>query len=83
MMVNAQLFKFSPSSPLLLNRREVLETNASGDISLSHMPITPLFVYDTNHNKISYTSTGQTIHTSLPQYSEVHVDYYYSYNNGY
>jgi hypothetical protein len=83
-MTNAKCIIEEGRSTIDINRREVVETNESGTATVKYNIVEPMFVYDkmTGERVTTFTYTGDTIHTNL-KYTELIVDYYYDYDNGY
>ena len=84
LMTNAKCIVEEGQSTVDINRREVVETDESGTAIVKYNIVEPMFVYDkaTGEKVTTFTYTGDTIHTNL-KYTELIVDYYYNYDNGY
>jgi hypothetical protein len=84
LMTNAKYINNEGRSTVDINRRELVETDASGIATVNYLINTPVFVYDneTGERITDFTYTGNSISTNL-NYKEIMVDYYYSYDNGY
>lgn len=69
--------------PFVLTKREVLESDENNIIHLSELPYSgaPIFVKDTNGNKLGGTLTGTDIEIETP-YKEVIAEYSYEYSSG-
>ena len=84
LMTNAKYVQDEGRSVVDINRRECVETDASGNAIVKYPISSPVFVYDkeTGEKITNFISTENNIRTSL-SYKEIIVDYYYSYDNGY
>lgn len=84
LMTNAKLIDAKPETPLLISKREYVETDDAGIANLSNVPYESVFVYDKNTGEKftdfelldSRISIGQS-------YRDIIVDYIYQYNNNY
>ena len=84
LMANANFLVNDGDSTILINRREILETNEKG-IATSKYPINePVFVYNKETGEKITNFTYNENNLILNQsYLEIVVDYYYNYDNGY
>lgn len=82
LMLNAKLINGKTTTePLLISKREFLESDENNTIELKNKPVN-LFVYDTaTGEKISYEKFSDTIIKISRPYINVIVDYQYEYNN--
>jgi hypothetical protein len=80
-MSNARLIKNQNSEPILINKREILETNEDGLAYLHHKPFENLFVYDfkTGEKLNDFTIEGNVIRCPR-SFQELIVDYSYNYD---
>lgn len=78
-MSNAKLIKENNSS-IILTQREVVESDQNGNIELKYNPTGDIFIYNTSTgNKISYTVVENNILNINSEYTEVMVDYQFTY----
>ena len=84
LMTNAKLLKSEGDSIVSVNCREVIETDENGVATAKFEFSTPIFTYEvsTGEKITDYTINGNQLITSKP-YTDILVDYYYNYNNGY
>ena len=82
LMSNASLVTSNSDEPVLINRRERVETDESGIATIKHTPSAQVFVYDaTTAEKITnYDISGNKIIIPTP-YLDIIVDYWYQYQN--
>ena len=82
LMSNASLVTSNSDEPVLINRRERVETDESGIATIKHAPAASVFVYDANTaQKITnYDISGNQIIIPTP-YLDIIVDYWYQYQN--
>ena len=86
LMSNANLITNNGEERIPINKREQHESNESKQIYLSHSPIAdkPCFVYDVDTGeKISGWKLNNHVITIDKSYTDVLVDYWYEYKNGY
>ena len=83
-MTNAQLLRNNGNEAIVLNAREVFETDEDGLITINKTVLQPIFIYDavTGVKITDWTITGNIISLNQ-QYKNVIVDYSYEYDNGY
>lgn len=84
LMTNAKLIVNEGNSIVQVNSREEVETNESGVATVKHVINEPVFVYDkrTGNKITNFTYAGNNI-TINQSYTDIIVDYYYGYDNGY
>ena len=84
LMTNAKLLKSEGNSVVAINCRETVETNENGIAIVKHEISSPIFVYDTSTGEkiTDYSISGNQLLTSQA-YTDILVDYYYNYDNGY
>ena len=83
LMNNVQLFDHVDPDPIYIPRREILESNENGVVTLSSIPFDPFFIYDLKTGeKLTYTKSGEKSFTIVYPFTEVVVDYYELYNKG-
>lgn len=82
LMLNSELITAdSNRSPILISKREILESKENGIVGLQKEPIN-LFVYDASTNeKINYKKISEKEIKIEKSYQNVIVDYQYEYNN--
>ena len=81
LMNNLSLIHNSISESLLIDKREILETNEAGEAILNKKPVGKIFVYDLkNNNKLgTFDLQGNSIIIDKP-FLNVVVDYQYEYS---
>ena len=81
-MTNAKLIDNKGLEFVTVSRREELESNEEGIITLKDVPTESAFVYDLKTGKKlqNWTLSNNQIHLGIP-FTTVVVDYSYSYNN--
>lgn len=81
LLTNARLIE-QINVPILISEQEIKETNESGVITLGHIPVGEIFVYNKNTGtKITnFTANGATLSFETP-FLEVLVRYTYNYIN--
>lgn len=80
LLTNAKLINRSSNEPLLISKRETIESDETGSCTLQHVPHN-IFIYDKQTgDRLSVSVTGQTFNITTP-FKEVIVDYEYEYNN--
>ena len=84
LMSNAKLANNEGKSLIKLNQREILETDETGFAVVQHTIELPIFVYEkeTGRKITDFVYSGNRIQTGQ-SYTEIVVDYYYNYDNGY
>ena len=83
LMNNVQLFDHVDEDPIYIPRREILESDEHGVVTLSSVPYNPFFLYDLKTGeKLQYAQTGEKSFTIAYSFTEVVVDYYELYNKG-
>ena len=82
LMTNAKLINNKGLELVTVSRREKLESNEEGVITLKDEPTEGIFVYDLETGKKlqNWTVSNNQIHLGIP-FTTVVVDYSYSYNN--
>jgi hypothetical protein len=82
LMSNASLVASNSDEPVLINRRERVETNESGVATIKHVPSAQVFIYDaTTAQKITnHDISGNQIIIPTP-YLDIIVDYWYQYQS--
>lgn len=82
LMLNSELISEDyNSSPILISKRELLESDEKGEIKLSYIPYN-LFVYSAATNeKLDYQKFSDKAIKISGTYKNVIVDYQYKYNN--
>jgi len=80
LLMNAGMVERAQNAPLLISIREYLETDEHKVCELKYIPTEPIFVYDTNGNKLNYTIDGKEL-TLSDAFMEIVVDYTYNYLN--
>ena len=83
LMANAKIIDSNENIPIMLSRRESLETDENGVLTLKYVPHRPVFIYNvaTGERITDFALNGNnTIATWLP-YTEVIVDYNWEYSN--
>ena len=83
-MANAKLFKNEGESIVPVNCHEESETDEKGIAILKHLISAPIFVYNksTGEKMTDWSVNGEKLLTSAA-YTDILVDYYYNYDNGY
>lgn len=83
LMNNSKVFQYAQSEPIILTKREVVESDEEGNLSLSYDPYpeAPLFIKDPNGTKIECEVNGRSV-SGLPPFTEVIAEYSYLYDNG-
>ena len=83
-MSNAKLFENSTKSIILVNRRELVETNSEGKADVKFAIHRPVFIYkqSTGEKIENFSFEGNVIITE-EKYQDCLVDYYYEYDNKY
>ena len=84
LMANAKLFKNEGESIVPVNCHEESETDEKGIAILKHPISAPIFVYNksTGEKMTDWSVNGEKLFTSAA-YTDILVDYYYNYDNGY
>lgn len=83
LMNNTKLFNHVDEDPIYIPRREIVESDENGIITLSSAPFNPFFIYDlSTGEKLQYTRTGDKSFNINYSFTEVVADYYERYNNG-
>ena len=83
LMTNAKLISEAEGIGIPLTKREVLESDENGNITLSEPAIDPIFVYDnSNGTKLTYTKVDSTTLHISDAFVTVLVDYSYEYDDG-
>lgn len=82
LMSNASLVTSNSDEPVLINRRECVETDESGIATIKYAPAASVFVYDaaTAQKITNYDISGNQIIIPTP-YLDIIVDYWYQYQN--
>lgn len=79
-MTGAKLLAGNDNAPLLVNSREVGETDENGVLQTKHPIVAPIFVYDKRTGaKLGQYSYENDVLTVGAPYQELLVDYYYNY----
>lgn len=80
-MNNWKLFK-PKQNQIMLNKRETIESNNEGIIETTEEIFTPLFIYDSEGNKIENYEVIDNQHIKIDKiFENCMVDYWYGYNN--
>ena len=84
LMTNAKCIKNEGQSIVNINHREVVESDIDGKAIVKYPISQPIFVYDQKTgNKITDFTFVDNIINIGQSYTEILVDYYYQYDNGY
>jgi hypothetical protein len=84
LMTNSQLISNSGTQSVLINTRELLESDENGKIILKYKPEEPVFIYDADSGeKIQKLLINGNIIYLSERFKRVIVDYWYNYNNGF
>ena len=84
LMTNASLIKDNGQSFVTVSAREQVESNELGKAMLKHNIIEPVFVYEKQTGKkiVDFTYSDNILFIGQ-SYTDIVVDYYYNYDNGY
>ena len=83
LMINAKLIENLGEQIVLINKREVLESDENGKILIEATLREPIFIYDqTTGQKITDWSHVNNIIYLQEAYKSVIIDYWYEYDNG-
>lgn len=82
LMLNSKMINENGNeSPILISKREILESNEKGELELDYKPIN-LFIYDAATNeKLNYTMVSENIVKIQGLYQNIIADYQYEYKN--
>ena len=84
LMANAKLFKVDENVPIMLSRREHVESDERGFVTLKEVPNYPVFIYEYDTGmpiKPFYLNGDNTINIAR-QYVDTIVDYNWQYTGG-
>ena len=83
LLSGAKLIEEQPGQGIQLTCRETLESDETGNFTLKHLPVNPIFVYNAaTGEKIDFTIVEEaTLHIDTP-FVPVVVDYSYTYDGG-
>lgn len=83
-MTAAKLIQSKPNTTLTLTKRETVESDEEGVLTLSKSAVSPIFVYKVaTGEKLAYTIIDGTHLHIQSSYTDCLIDYSYQYNNNY
>ena len=83
LLVNARLIYTKENDSIKIPKREVLESNGNGEISLTMIPCGEVFFYKkTTNEKVEVELIEEGVYLAPENYTEYVCDYYYDYNDG-
>ena len=81
LLFNSKIIVKGEENPVILSKREYLESNEEGKFELKELPIENLFIYKKeDYSKLQFSIENKIVTISDP-FTEVIVDYMYIYNN--
>jgi hypothetical protein len=82
LMLNSKMISENGNeNPILISKREILESNEKGELELAYKPLN-LFIYDAATNeKLSYSMISENIIKIQGLYQNIIADYQYEYKN--
>ena len=84
LMTAAKLLASAPDEPIVLTRRECIESDENGILTLKEDAISPIFVYKVaTGEKLDYTVVDASHLKIEDDFTDCIVDYSYQYSNGF
>ncbi len=81
LLFNSKIIEKGEENPVLLSKREYLESDEEGKFELKELPVENLFIYKKeDYSKLEYSIEDKVVTISKP-FTEVVVDYMYIYKN--